>query len=50
MATKTAEPPVETAAKQSLSAYGPARSRFREDPSIPKHCAKSTPTGGHAIT
>ena len=40
MATRTAEPPVETAAKQSLSAYGPARSTVQGRPLNPETLRK----------
>jgi xylulose-5-phosphate/fructose-6-phosphate phosphoketolase len=40
MATKTAEPPVETAANHSLSAYGPARSTVQGKPLNPETLRK----------
>ena len=40
MATRTAEPPVETAAERFPSAYGPARSTVQGNPSTPKTLRK----------
>ena len=51
MASRIMEPPaVDTTGKDSISAYGKARSTVPGRRSPPRNCAEPTLTGGPAIT